>query len=54
VRVKGKLASAAQNIPFYWGSENVSIGASNPYYNKFLGIGWKCLNDSNIIQGNED
>ena len=54
VRVKGKLASAAQNIPFYWGSENVSIGASNPYYNKFLGIGWKCLNDSNIIQGSED
>ena len=54
VRVKGKLASAAQNIPFYWGSENVSIGANNPYYNKFLGIGWKCLNDSNIIQGNED
>lgn len=54
VRVKGKLASAAQNIPFYWGSENVSIGANNPYYNKFLGIGWKCLNDSNIIQGSED
>ena len=50
VRVKGKLASAAQDIPFYWGSENVGVSASSPYYNKYLGRGWKCLNDNNVIQ----
>jgi len=50
VRIKGKLASAAQNIPFYWGSENVGITTHSEYYNKYLGRGWKCLNDKNIIQ----
>ena len=50
VRIKGKLASAAQRIPFYWGSENVGIVSGNGYYNKYLGRGWKCLNDKNVIQ----
>ena len=49
VRVKGKLASAAQNIPFYWGIENAGITPKSEYYNKYLGRGWKCLNESNII-----
>ena len=49
VRVKGKLASAAQQIPFYWGRENIIIGANNPYYNKSLGQGWQCLNKNNVI-----
>lgn len=49
VRIKSKLASAAQNIPFYWGLENVGISPSSQYYNKYLGRGWKCLNDKNII-----
>ena len=52
VRIKGKLASAAQRIPFYWGSENVGIVSGNGYYNKYLGRGWKCLNDKNVIQNN--
>ena len=50
VRIKGKLASAAQRIPFYWGSENVGVVSGNGYYNKYLGRGWKCLNDKNVIQ----
>lgn len=54
VRVKGKLASSAQNIPFYWGKENVNISSSNLLYNKQLGRGWECLNQSNIIQNNEN
>ena len=49
IRVKGKLVSAAQNIPFYWGTENVGITSNSQYYNKYLGRGWKCLNDSNVI-----
>ena len=44
VRVKGKLVSADQKIPFYWGKENVGVTPSNPYYNKYLGRGWKCIN----------
>lgn len=50
VRVKGKLVSSAQKIQFYWGKENVNITAENLSYNKHLGRGWQCLNDSNIIQ----
>ncbi len=50
VRVKGKLVSAAQSIPFYWGSENVGISPRSEYYNKYIGRGWKCLNDKNVIQ----
>ena len=49
VRIKGKLASAAQNIPFYWGEEDVSISPKHDYYNKYLGRGWRCLNDRNVI-----
>ena len=50
VRIKGKLASAAQKIPFYWGTENVGISPSSEYYNKYLGRGWKCLNNKNVVQ----
>ena len=53
VRIKGKLASAAQNISFYWGSENVGITPRHPYYNKYLGRGWKCLNEKNQIVSSE-
>ena len=49
VKVKGKIASSAQNIPFYWGRENAKIFANSKYYNKYLGKGWECLNDSNVI-----
>ena len=55
VRIKGKLASAAQKIPFYWGKEHIGITSKNVKYNKYLGRGWQCLNDSNIItQKDED
>jgi len=49
VKIKGKMASSTQNIDFYWGSENAGIFANNRYYNKYLGKGWKCLNESNLI-----
>ena len=54
VRVKGKLVSEAQNIPFYWGKENVSITPKSEYYNTMLGRGWKCLNQHNVVlEGDE-
>lgn len=53
VKIKGKLASSAQSIPFYWGIENVGISTNSEYYNKYLGKGWKCLNDKNIITSSQ-
>ncbi len=50
VKVKGKLVSTSQKIPFYWGRENVGITPSSQYYNKYIGRGWQCLNNSNIIE----
>ena len=44
VRIKGKLASSAQNIPFFWGRENVRVSPKDEKYNKYLGRGWECLN----------
>lgn len=49
VKIKGKMTSSTQSIDFYWGSENAGIFANNRYYNKYLGKGWKCLNESNLI-----
>jgi hypothetical protein len=49
VKIKGKPVSADQNIPFYWGYESTKIKAGDKYYNKYLGSGWKCLNDYNVI-----
>lgn len=52
VRIKGKqlVSQNEQDIKFYWGSENASISANSEYYNKYLGRGWKCLNESNVIR----
>jgi len=49
VKIKGKLATAAQNLAFYWGKEE-KVDAKSPYYNRFLQKGWKCLNQFNIIK----
>lgn len=48
VRIKGKIASSAQKISYYWGIERTNVTASNSYYNKYLGRGWKCLNQKNV------
>jgi hypothetical protein len=55
VRIKGKIADAAsQNLSFYWFIEHSGITSQSQYYNKYGGQGWKCLNDFNVIQTNED
>ena len=54
VRVKGKLVAADQRISFYWGKQNLSVTPSSPYYNKYLGRGWKCINSSNIIDSDAE
>ena len=53
VRIKGKLASSAQDISFYWGNENVRVTPTNAFYNKYLGRGWACLNKrETAVNGN--
>lgn len=54
VRVKGKLVAADQRISFYWGKQNLSVTPSSPYYNKYLGRGWKCINSSNVIDSDAE
>ena len=54
IKVKGRIATTLDKIPFYWGINNVTVSPKSPYYNKYLGRGWRCLNDSNIIQGDND
>jgi hypothetical protein len=55
VKVKGKVVDAdLQNIKFYWYKEDVSITPSSVYYNKQGGRGWKCLNQYNILQLDDD
>lgn len=55
VRIKGKLASSAQDISFYWGNENVRVTPTNAFYNKHLGRGWACLNKrETAVNGNTE
>ena len=54
VRVKGKLVAVDQRISFYWGKQNLSVTPSSPYYNKYLGRGWKCINSSNVIDSDAE
>ena len=50
VRFKGQALSA-ENVSFYWGLEDLQITPQmENYYNKYLGRGWKCINEKNIIQ----
>ena len=55
VKVKGKVVdNNSQSLDFYWFVENNGINQSSPYYCKHGGLGWKCLNDYNILKGNND
>ena len=53
IKVKGKLLTSTSRLSFYWGIEDISISPNSQYYNKHLGRGWKCLNESNVIQQQE-
>lgn len=52
VKVDGRIVSSNQNLKFYWGIEDVGIAPSSIHYNKYLGGGWRCLNESNSIVTN--
>lgn len=45
IKVKGKLLNnASQNIQYYWFVEHNGVTAKSKDYNKYGGLGWKCLN----------
>lgn len=49
VKIKGKIVSDSQDLKFYWGKEDSGIFVNSQYYNKYLGRGWRCMNEKNII-----
>lgn len=55
VCVKGqKVSDSSQSITYYWFSQDASIMTSSLYYNSYGGQGWKCLNEYNLIEADED
>lgn len=51
LRIKGQPADPTdQNIQYFWFEEDNSIISDSPFYNKYGGQGWKCLNQYNVIQ----
>lgn len=49
VKVNNKLVLSNQKLQFYWGIEDAGITPNSMYYNKYLGGGWRCLNEYNSI-----
>lgn len=49
VRIKGRLVTNTSQISFYWGSQHVGVSSRSQDYNRYLGKGWKCLNDKKIV-----
>lgn len=55
VKVRGKIVNTdAQSLDYYWFIEHNGITSDSAYYNKYGGQGWKCLNEFNILKGNND
>lgn len=55
VRVLGKtVPNNSQGLRFYWFVRNVSVSTQSPYYTKYGGIGWKCLNTYSVLSQTED
>ena len=51
LKIKGKIANPeSNNIKFYWFKEDLSVDMQSKYYNQYGGIGWKCLNNFNLIK----
>lgn len=50
IKAQGKLVDTSkQSIDFYWFKEDVRVNKANEFYNNYGGVGWKCLNEHNVI-----
>lgn len=56
VRVLGKTVNdtISQKLSFYWFVQNISISKSSPFYNKYGGYGWRCLNPYKVLERDEE
>lgn len=55
VKVKGKVVDKdSQTLEYYWFVEHNGVTLDSPYYCKHGGQGWKCLNEFNVLKGNND
>lgn len=56
LRIKGKVTnSAAKNIEYYWFIEDLRVNRSDLLeYHKYGGRGWRCLNEYNVTEGDDD
>lgn len=52
LKIKGnKVNYNQQHVDFYWFIKDSSITAENETYSNFAGAGWRCLNQSNVVDG---
>ena len=55
VRVLGKaIDNNSQKLAYYWFVQDCSISSTSPFYLKYGGQGWKCLNKYKIIASTTD
>lgn len=55
VKVKGKVVDKdSQTLEYYWFVEHNGVTLDSPYYCKHGGQGWKCLNEFNVLKGNNN
>lgn len=52
IKIRGKVIdNDLHRLAFYWFVEHAGVDSKHPYYCKYGGQGWKCLNDFNTIEG---
>lgn len=51
VRVKGKNIDVnSQQLAYYWFVEDIRVTSLSEGYNKYGGLGWRCLNKFNLVK----
>lgn len=56
LRIKGKITDGVlKKIQYYWFIEDLTVDrSSNIAYQKYGGRGWRCLNEYNVTDGDDD
>lgn len=52
VKINGNKLTSDKTIKYYWGIEQTNIAPNSLQYNQYLGVGWRCLNESVPINNN--
>lgn len=55
IRINNKIVNSDSSLlRYYWFKENYSINSSSLLYNRYGGNGWECLNNTNIIERDDN